>query len=31
MNTFNHEETFDDFIDKHLLYNTVRPDGDVMS
>ena len=31
MNTWNHEETFDDFIDKHLLYNTVRPDGEVMS
>lgn len=31
MNTWNHEETFDDFIDKHLLYNTVDRDGVVMS
>lgn len=31
MNTWNHEETFQDFIDKHLLANTVDGAGDVMS
>lgn len=30
MDTWNHEETFDDFIDKHLLGNTVNLDGEVM-
>ena len=31
MDTWNHEETFDDFIDKHLLYNTVDENGVVMN
>ena len=31
MDTWNHEETLDDFINKHLLYNTVDRDGEVMS
>lgn len=31
MDTWNHEETFEDFIDKHLLGNTVDQNGEVMT
>ena len=29
--SWNHQETFQDFIDKHLLHNTTRADGEVQS